>query len=331
MTAASQFSRRARRTVSDIMLSGKTTLRLSAVTVALLLIGGCSGGGGTAPAVVAPNNGPPTIGGSPTTTVMQGQAYAFTPTANDPDGDSLTFSISNQPAWASFDANTGALTGTPGASDIGITSGVTISVSDGTASTSLAPFDLEVLAPPPTNGPPTIGGTPPGSVTEGQVYSFTPTASDPNGDPLTFSISSAPTWATFDPANGTLSGTPQLQHVGITMGVTISVSDGMVSTALPSFDVEVLAFQSGSATVSWDAPTTNEDASPLLDLAGFRVHYGMTSQNYSAVLEVNDALATDATINGLTSGTWYFAVTAVDHVGNESAFSTPEVSKVVSP
>ena len=48
------------------------------------------------------------------TSVNENQAYSFTPTASDPDGNGLTFSITNKPNWASFSTTTGALTGTPG-------------------------------------------------------------------------------------------------------------------------------------------------------------------------------------------------------------------------
>jgi len=90
-------------------------------------------------------NDAPTISGTPATTTVDFAPYSFTPTAEDVDGDTLTFSIQNPPAWASFDSATGALTGTPGNTDVGITSGIVISVSDGIAApVALAPFDLRV-------------------------------------------------------------------------------------------------------------------------------------------------------------------------------------------
>lgn len=96
---------------------------------------------------VTPVNDAPTIGGTPVTSLEQGTAYSFTPTAADVDStDVLAFSISNQPGWASFDTRSGALTGTPTGKDSGKTSGIVISVSDGTTTASLPAFDLEVLA-----------------------------------------------------------------------------------------------------------------------------------------------------------------------------------------
>ncbi len=87
-------------------------------------------------------NTPPTISGSPATTGTVGNSYAFTPEAEDPDGQVLSFSVDNLPSWASFDTLTGELSGTPGESDVGTFAGIVISVSDGVASSSLPAFDI---------------------------------------------------------------------------------------------------------------------------------------------------------------------------------------------
>src|SRR5690606_10156829 len=64
--------------------------------------------------VTAPtSNTPPTISGSPSRSAAQGEEYVFTPWASDADGDELTYSISNRPRWASFDPQTGTLSGRP--------------------------------------------------------------------------------------------------------------------------------------------------------------------------------------------------------------------------
>src|SRR5690606_10315056 len=135
-------------------------------------------------------NSPPTITGTPPTTATVGTQYSFTPTANDPDGDTLTFSIENPPSWATFSTTTGRLSGTPSASNVGTFSNIRISVSDGQASAPLAASSIVVSEPP--NRAPTITGTPPTVVTPGTPYSFTPTANDADGDELTFSIVNAP-------------------------------------------------------------------------------------------------------------------------------------------
>ena len=65
----------------------------------------------------------------------------------------------------------------------------------------------------PTNSAPTISGAPPNAVKTGDDYSFTPTASDTDGDALTFSIDNKPIWATFDSSPGLLSGQPSLGDI----------------------------------------------------------------------------------------------------------------------
>src|SRR6185312_14952094 len=87
---------------------------------------------------------PPTISGTPGTSVKAGQSYSFTPTTTDPSGGTLSFTITNKPSWATFSGTTGALTGTPSNSDAGTDSNITISVSDGTQSASLAAFSIAV-------------------------------------------------------------------------------------------------------------------------------------------------------------------------------------------
>jgi hypothetical protein len=271
-------------------------------------------------------NSAPTIGGVPAAVATTGQVYAFVPRASDGDNDPLTFSASNVPAWASFDASTGKLYGTPGSAAAGTYAGITISVSDGKTSASLPAFSIEVVEP--ANVAPKISGTPPDVATVGTVYAFRPTATDPNGDALTFSIRNKPSWASFDSRTGKLSGTPSNADAGNDTNIDISVSDGTLSAQLPAFDVTVIPEQPGSATLSWQAPTTNEDGTPVGQLTGYKVYYGSASGQYTNSIPVTGAALTSVTIEQLAHATWYFAVKAIGANGIESAFSS-EVSKLV--
>ncbi|MET0067706.1 MAG: putative Ig domain-containing protein [Candidatus Thiodiazotropha sp.] len=183
-----------------------------------------------------PENSAPVISGTPSTQVAEGQAYAFRPTASDADGDNLTFSIDNRPAWASFDSATGLLSGTPDLNDAGTTSNIRISVSDGTDSASLSDFSITVTD---TNQAPTISGTPASSVSEGATYRFAPSASDADGDALSFSIVNRPSWASFNTSTGLLSGTPGMDDAGTTSDIRISVSDGSATASLSAFSISV--------------------------------------------------------------------------------------------
>jgi hypothetical protein len=77
----------------------------------------------------------------------------------------------------------------------------------------------------------------------------------------------------------------------------------------------------GSATLSWQAPTQNADGTPIAGLAGYRIHYGPSSTQLNQLIEVSGAGSTSYVVTGLTSGTYYFAVSAYNSFGVEGALS----------
>jgi len=88
-------------------------------------------------------NRAPTISGTPAITSAPG-SYSFAPSASDPDGDPLSFTIVNRPAWASFDSKTGSLTGMLSDYESGVFGNIAISATDGAATAKLPPFTLIV-------------------------------------------------------------------------------------------------------------------------------------------------------------------------------------------
>ena len=181
-----------------------------------------------------------------------------------------------------------------------------------------------------SNRAPTISGTPATVVPVGQTYSFQPVATDPEGQPLTFRISGRPGWASFNTSNGQLSGTPAASDARTYSDIVISVSDGSTSTALPAFNITVaMQIATGSATLSWRAPTQNEDGTVLTNLAGYRVRYGTTATALNQMVTIGSPTTTTVTIPNLTSGTWYFTLSSITNVGIESAQTAP-VSKTIS-
>lgn len=81
-----------------------------------------------------------------------------------------------------------------------------------------------------------------------------------------------------------------------------------------------------SATLTWDAPTTNEDGTPLNDLAGYNIYYGTSSGVYTTTIPTENIIT--YTVGNLIPGIYYFVVTAVDTSGNESNYSN-EVNKAI--
>ncbi|MSR09200.1 MAG: hypothetical protein EXR82_06670 [Gammaproteobacteria bacterium] len=173
-------------------------------------------------------------------------------------------------------------------------------------------------ATPAANSPPVISGSSGTTVVAGTAYAFTPTASDPDGQTLTFSVMGAPAWATFNTATGRLNGTPGVGDVGLTEGIVITVSDGTAYASLPAFSLAVTQSASGSALLSWLPPTTREDGSALTNLAGYRIRYGQNAAALTLSVALNSSALTSYLVEGLTAGRWYFSISALDAAGVES-------------
>ncbi len=153
---------------------------------------------------VANVNDAPAITGTPTTSLYAGSEYSFDPVAEDVDqGDVLTFSITNQPSWASFDTATGVLSGTPGVNDEGDYTGIVISVSDAVnATASLDAFNIEVKV----QHAPDFTTVPVVEATEEVVYSYAIGTVDANGDAITLSVkggTTLPSWLGFTSGSST--------------------------------------------------------------------------------------------------------------------------------
>ena len=263
-------------------------------------------------------NTAPTITGTPASTIAQDASYSFTPTIGDVDlpGDVLTVIFSGLPTWmTTANTSTGLISGTPTNDDVGIYTGIDITVTDSFgASASLGAFSIEVTN---VNDAPTITGTPATEINVGETYDFTPVASDIDvGDTLTYSISGMPSWATFDTVTGNLTGTPTAG--GIYPNIIITVTDdGTVPTALSA---SLPAF-----TITVNTPPVAETglfATPVdTDVSGTVTATDAEGDTltYSLVSESNGVTSLDMTTGDFSftptpgfEGTAYFEYTAND-------------------
>lgn len=74
-------------------------------------------------------------------------------------------------------------------------------------------------------------------------------------------------------------------------------------------------------TLSWDAPTTNTDGTPLTDLAGYKVYCGQAAGVYDSPLDAGNVLSYRVSDSLAVDGTYFCAATAYDTSGNESTYS----------
>ena len=192
-------------------------------------------------------NDAPEVTSTAVTTATEDEAYGYTVTASDVDGDTLEFSLTDSPEGMNIDSASGAITWTPAN---GVTTElVTVQVSD-TQATATQTFTINVT---PVNDAPTITSSPITGATEAVEYTYTVVANDIDGDSLTFSLSANPAGMVIDSASGVITWTPAN---GVDQGVvTVDVFDG-TETVSQTFTITVGAVN--------DAPVITEGATTSL-------------------------------------------------------------------
>jgi len=147
-------------------------------------------------------NDRPTIEGNPESTIAEDSRFHFKPTATDEDQDTLSFAITNKPLWATFDSETGTLSGTPDNLHVGSYHNITISATDNLTTSTALVFDLNVTN---TNDSPTAIALDNNTLTENKsgtsVGALTVTDSDDKKHTLTLS---GPDANQFEITNGQL-------------------------------------------------------------------------------------------------------------------------------
>ncbi|MHC4637759.1 MAG: putative Ig domain-containing protein, partial [Planctomycetota bacterium] len=169
-------------------------------------------------------NRPPVLDPVGNKSVNEGELLQFTVTASDPDGDNLTYSASNLPTGATFDPLTQIFAWTPDFTQTGTYPNVTFTVTDDGTPT-LSDSEAITITVGDVNQPPVLDPIGDKAVDEAQLLQFTVTASDPDGDNLTYSATNLPTGATFDPLTQVFAWTPDYTQAGTYAGVTFTVTD----------------------------------------------------------------------------------------------------------
>lgn len=155
---------------------------------------------------VSVNNRAPVIGNEPVKQIQENQLYSYSLDATDANsGDVLSYIETNTPSWATFDAQSGVLSGTPTSADIGETDEITIVVSDNAGLTAEKKFTIKIVD---VNDPPVISAAAVTTAAEGELYSFETVATDPENNVLVYSIAGNPSWLTINADTGVVSGTP---------------------------------------------------------------------------------------------------------------------------
>ena len=159
----------------------------------------------------------------------------------------------------------------------------------------------------------------------GSVASNTSTAPGTATTPNT--AATTPSTAATTPSTATTPNTAATTPVSTTSnGSTSSGSSPSAGTVAKT--TPPVTTVNGVATLDWMPPTENSDGTVLTNLAGYTVYYGTSPNNLSQSVKVTNPGLTAYAVTGLSSGTWYFAVTSYSAEGVESTRSSTVSTKI---
>ncbi len=208
------------------------------------------------PVVATAVDHPPTITSTPPETALFGSTYLYQVTATDPDADALTYSLPTEPAGMSIDPDTGLVSWKPTAGELGANP-VEVRVDDGRGGYATQTYSINVVSQLVIQ-PPSITSNPPQAATVGNLYAYDLKGSDPNNDPLTWSLDTAPQGMSIDPGLGTLRWTPTADELG-SQNVVVRLTDSQGAYATQSYAIVVSAVNL-PPSISSVPPTTADTA-----------------------------------------------------------------------
>jgi hypothetical protein len=219
---------------------------------------------------------------------------SFTVSATDADGDTITYSTQNLPSGAAFANRT--FTWTPGYNQAG-THQVTFVASDGQEQDS----EIVTITVVNVNRAPVLATISGKTAYATDLLSFTISATDPDGDTLTYSAQNLPSGATF--ANRTFNWTPSAGQVG-THQVTFAASDGTLQDS-ETITITVRAADTSAPKTSNLSPAADSIQAPLNSLVVMHITdagIGVDAASVSITLDGSVIYTGDTTSYTSSSG-----------------------------
>ncbi len=276
--------------------------------------------------VVTPNQAPVVVN-EPPTVASVGTFYEFQLEGFDPEGDSIRYSRSAGYSARMSVSRSGLLQLFPRETDVG-QFGVSIRVRDVLGAESVFSYTLNIF----DNAAPEITSVPDNTVLAGNSYSYQVVATDPESDPLSYTLLSAPSSMAID-NNGLVNWTTTQADIGI-FEITLRVEDDKVGAEEQTYTLTVepdntapviTAIENQTITnvatlsVQIDASDSDDDAlsyalsdapgSASIDATGQITWSPSATElgDFNFIVDVSDAFATTSTS---------FTVTVVENTDN---------------
>jgi large repetitive protein len=262
-------------------------------------------------------NRAPIINSSPRLITSTLTEYRYQINATDIDGDSLTYQLVNSPSGMAVDSK-GLITWNPTAAQIGQYQ-VNLKVSDGSLVTNQS-YKLDVTNQP-VNHNPTITSVPTLVTNLERPYSYNLTATDSDGDSLTWSLDNAPAGMVIDANTGALRWNPSQNQIG-THTIAVRATDSLGAYTGQEYTLKVNGIntppqiQSSPNTVGGlNSPYKYQVKA--IDLEGDTLKYTLGRRPTGMVVDPNTGLIT-WTPNSAQIGTQTIDVLVTDAQGSVS-------------
>jgi len=265
----------------------------------------------TLPAAPAINN----TAAAPTT-VNEDALYTFTPELNATSGSVDSWSITNKPAWATFNTVNGKLEGTPRNANVGTDANISITATNSQGSSTYGPFTITVVN---TNDAPTAADV------NASTNEDTPATIDVSsaindvdvGDSVSVTALGTPSLGTVSKSGNVITYTPLLNANGLD-SFTYTVADTNGTTATATVQVTI-------APVN-DAPVAQNDTASTNEDTNLTIPFATLLANDSDV----DSNITISAVTGATNGTVSLSGTDVVYAPNANFNGTDTITYTVS-
>jgi hypothetical protein len=191
-------------------------------------------GAALASPVLAAGNRPPAFLSTPPAKATVGEFFFYDTNASDPDGDQITYYLTQKFDDMNITPDSGVFTWNP------VNAGnLTISIyaTDGLSQPTPQTFTVSVA--PRKNSPPNFTSQPVKVATVGVLYTYDVNVTDPDGDKIFFSLDRSPKGMAIDQLTGVVTWMPTDEYVNQGVFVSVIARDSATLTNMQAFVIDV--------------------------------------------------------------------------------------------